>query len=148
MDMIEIVDTRNFEKLLPLIAAYQEFYRVPDISVARNREFFARFMGGTEEGAQFLQCEGADAAGFATVYFTYSSTATARVAVLNDLYVKPSYRKQGRARELIHHCLEYGKSKGAVRLQWLTQRGNRDARTAYDRIGANRSEWVFYTYPP
>lgn len=143
--MIEIVDKQNIEDILPLIESYQEFYDVKGISMDTNREFFSRFLGGTAEGVQFLYREGNDVIGFATVYFTYSSATTSRVAVLNDLYIKPEFRKQGKARELIDECLEYGLSKGAARLQWLTEKSNLNAQSAYDKISASRSEWVFYT---
>lgn len=144
--MIELVDKQNFEDLLPLISAYQEFYRVNEISTEKNKEFFSMFIGGSNGGAQFLYREGDEVIGFATVYFTYSSAITSKVAVLNDLYVKPSFRKQGKAKELINHCLEYGLKNGASRLQWLTEKSNKDAQVAYDKIGAIKSEWTFYTY--
>lgn len=144
--MIELVDEKNFEELLPLMEDYQKFYEVNEISTEKNRDFFSRFLGGAQDGAQFLYRAGNVAIGFATVYFTYSSAITSRVAVLNDLYIKPAFRRQGKARELIDHCLDYGLKMGAVRLQWLTAKTNNNAQTAYNKIGANRSEWVFYTY--
>lgn len=94
----------------------------------------------------FLDRAGDVAIGFATVYFTYSSAITSKVAVLNDLYIKPEFRRQGKARELINHCLAHGLKNGAARLQWLTAKANDNAQTAYNKIGVNRSEWVFYTY--
>lgn len=144
--MIELVDNQNFEDILPLISAYQEFYRVKDISTEKNRLFFSQYNGGSDHGAQYLYREGDEAIGFATIYFTYSSAITAKVAVLNDLYIKPNYRKRGKATELIRHCHNYGITNGASRLQWLTEISNKDAQIAYDKIGAKKSQWIFYTY--
>ena len=145
-EMIELVDKHNFKDILPLIEAYQAFYDVKEISNDKIREFFAKFTGGNNRGAQFLYREGDEAVGFATIYFTYSSALTSKVAVLNDLYIKPGFRKQGKARELITHCLEYGLKHGAARLQWLTEKSNKNAQLAYDKIGAKKSEWILYTY--
>ena len=40
----------EFERLLPLIAAYQRFYEVDDIDDERNRAFFRRFLAPSEDG--------------------------------------------------------------------------------------------------
>ena len=144
--MIERVTVDNFEEILPLIEKYQQFYKVADISTEKNREFFSQFCGGTGQGAQFLLRQSGRVIGFATVYFSFSSTLTSKVAVLNDLYIEADVRKQGCGRLLIDHCLKFGLDAGALRLQWLTAKDNGNAQAAYDKLGAKRSDWVFYSY--
>lgn len=144
--MIELVTPENLEEILPLIEKYQQFYKVADISTEKNREFFSQFCGGTAQGAQFLLRQSDRVIGFATVYFSFASTLTSKVAVLNDLYIEDDCRKRGYGRLLIDHCLEYGRNAGAARLQWLTAKDNTNAQAAYDKLGAKRSDWVFYSY--
>ena len=146
--MIETVIDSNFEEVLPLIAIYQEFYGVADISAERNRNFFSKFINGKSEGVQFIYRHEGEAVAFATVYFTYSSTLAAKVAVLNDLFVLATHRKKGIAKSLIEHCYQYGRSQNAVRLQWLTAKNNETAQAVYNHVGARRSDWVFYSYAP
>jgi hypothetical protein len=38
------------DELLPLIAAYQRFYKVEEIDSERNRDFFARFIAPSDDG--------------------------------------------------------------------------------------------------
>ncbi|MCZ6674596.1 MAG: GNAT family N-acetyltransferase [Verrucomicrobia bacterium] len=146
--MKELPTHSNFDEILPLIELYQEFYEVAEISTEKNRRFFSQFIGGTSEGAQFIFREDGKAIGFATIYFSFSSSIVAKVAVLNDLFVLPELRKKGIAKALIAHCYQYGLSKGAVRLQWLTAKSNTNAQAAYNKLGAKKSEWVFYSYAP
>lgn len=146
--MIEPVNANNLDQLLPLIAEYQTFYGAQDINQAKNREFFSQFGEGKPSGCQFLYRIGGEVAAFATVYFTYSSTITSKVAVMNDLYTLPGFRGQGIAKQLIEHCYQYGIEQGAVRLQWLTAQTNTQAQALYDVIGAAKSNWVFYSYIP
>ena len=84
---------------------------------------------------------------FATVYFSYTTSITSKVAVLNDLYTLPDYRGQGIAKNLIQYCVDYAKAQDAARLQWVTAPDNTQAQAAYDALGAAKSEWYFYTYP-
>lgn len=148
--MIEVVDESNLEELLPLMRDYQQFYNVPVVASeqnieAKNRAFFAQFCAGNEKGCLFLYRHLGKAVAFATVYFSFSSTITAKVAVMNDLYTAPQIRGQGIGRALIEHCRAYGSEHGAARLQWVTAADNTTAQALYDSLdGVKRSSWEFY----
>jgi len=145
--MIEAVTDKNLEEVLPLIRQYQEFYKIADINDDRNREFFSQFGEDKTEGCQFLfRNEQGQAVAFATVYFTFVSSIPAKVGVMNDLYTIEEYRGKGIGRQLIDHCLAFAKSKGAVRLQWLTAEDNETAQKLYDSMNTNQSTWKVYTY--
>ena len=144
--MIEAVSEQTIEEVLPMIRAYQQFYKVPQISDSRNREFFAAFGESNPAGCQFLFRENRAALGFATVYFTYTSTIAAKVAVLNDLYTLPGQRGKGIGRQLIEHCRRFAAERGAARLQWITAPDNRRAQALYDSLPADKSTWHQYNY--
>ena len=144
--MIEAVSNKNMDEVLPLIRAYLEFYKVADISDARNRQFFSQFGESSPAGCQFVFRESDCVVGFATIYFTYASSITAKVAVLNDLYTAPDYRGKGIGRQLIEHCRSYGVKNGASRLQWLTAPDNKPAQRLYDSMKTGKSAWLRYTY--
>jgi len=144
--MIEAVNSENLSEVLPLIRSYQTFYQVADISDERNKTFFSQFCLSNSAGCQFLFREGGAVVGFATVYFSYTSTIAAKVAVLNDLFTQPECRGKGIARQLIEHCRSYAKEQGAARLQWVTAPDNKAAQALYDGLDANKSSWLFYTY--
>ena len=144
--MIEEVSETNLEELLPLIRAYQEFYNVSEISDKKNHEFFSQFGPHAGAGCQFLYRIDGEATAFATVYFSFASTITSKVGVLNDLYTAPSYRGKGIGRKLIEHCRDFAIQKGASRLQWTTALDNTQAQKLYDSMETNKSTWHFYAY--
>lgn len=145
--MIEAVSSKNLDELLPLMRAYMDFYHVQNIDDAKNKTFFNQFGEESEKGCLFLYRQGGQAVAFATVYFSFVSSITAKVAVLNDLYTLPDYRGQGIGRSLIEHCRDYAKNNGATRLQWLTAPDNTQAQALYDSLDTNKSDWRVYTYP-
>mgnify|MGYP006116307201 CR=1 FL=1 len=144
--MIEVVSKNNIDEVLPLIRAYQEFYNVAEISDFKNKEFFSQFGESNSSGCQFICRDNGTVAGFATVYFTYTSSITAKVAVLNDLYTVSALRGKGIGRKLIEHCHKYASSSGAARLQWVTAPDNEQAKKLYDSMDTSKSTWNFYTY--
>ncbi len=145
--MIETLSKDNITEFLPLIRKYQHFYQVQGASDEKNARFFSQFDASNPLGSVFLFRQGSHLAGFATIYFTYASTITAKVATLNDLYTLPQHRKCGIAQELIAHCRAYAKGQGAERLQWVTSSDNHTAQALYDSLNTQKSTWHFYTYP-
>jgi len=144
--LIEAVTEQNLEEVLPLIRQYQAFYQVAEISDSTNQNFFSQFGEDNPAGCQFLFRQAGSVVGFATVFFTYTSTITAQVAVLNDLFTLPEARGQGVGRALLEHCREFAASRGAVRLQWVTAPDNQQAQRLYDSLAAKKSNWNFYAY--
>ncbi|MES9851046.1 MAG: GNAT family N-acetyltransferase [Candidatus Thiodiazotropha sp. L084R] len=144
--MIEPVSKSNLAEVIPLIRAYQELYKVADISDERNLGFFSQFGEASPAGCLFIYRELDEVVGFATVYFSFTSTIAAKVAVLNDLYTVPNCRGKGVGRQLIEHCRSHAAKNGAARLQWVTAPENEQAQKLYDSMNTSKSTWYFYTY--
>jgi hypothetical protein len=71
---ISPVTAAEYERLLPLIAAYQRFYEAEEINEERNRTFFRRFLAPSEVGMLVGAREGGEIVGYACLYWTFSST--------------------------------------------------------------------------
>jgi len=134
----------ELEEALPLIAGYQRFYGVESPDDNRNRTFFRRFIAPSEEGLLLGAWNGAELAGFATLYWTFSSTLAADVVLMNDLFVRSDARGSGVGRALIQASVEVAKARGAPHVEWLTAIDNRVAQALYERVGAERSAWFGY----
>jgi ribosomal protein S18 acetylase RimI-like enzyme len=142
--MIEEVTHENIDDVLPLIRKYQGFYGGAYINDEKNKTFFSQFIKSDNGVLHLYRCEG-KAIGFSTIYNGFSSTRAETVAILNDLYVSPSYRGKGYGKELVDHAIKVAKSKGYSRLQWLTAQDNDKAQKLYKALGAIKGSWFFYT---
>ena len=142
---IETVSQATFERVLPLIAAYQHFYEaVPDEQ--RNRAHFAQFLHDQANGIQFVALgDAGQALGFATLYFPMGSVTPGQYCLMNDLFAVPEARGQGVGRALILHCLRYAQSRGFSKISWQTALTNATAQRLYDSLPTTRSGWYTYT---
>jgi GNAT superfamily N-acetyltransferase len=138
------VNAVEIEQALPLIAAYQTFYGAePDIE--RNRQFFSRFIDPSEDGLLLGAWVDGSMAGFATLYWFFSSTKAAESVLMNDLFVRDDIRGNGIGRALIQRALGEARRRGAAHLEWFTAPDNATAQRLYDSVpGAGRSIWYAY----
>jgi GNAT superfamily N-acetyltransferase len=140
------VGEADLPELLPLVRAYCDFYEVhpsDEDLLGLSRELIA---DPERAGVQLLARDsGGRAVGFATVYWTYSTLAAARIGVMYDLFVAPDARGTGLADALIAACADECRAHGVQLLEWTTARDNLRAQAVYDRVGAERSEWLEYT---
>jgi GNAT superfamily N-acetyltransferase len=139
------VGTDDLNDLLPLVRGYCDFYEVApsdDDLLALSRVLID---DPEREGVQLI-ARGPDgqAVGFATIFWTWSTTDAARLGVMNDLFVSEAARGRGVADALIAACREECALRGAKRLAWQTAPDNLRAQAVYDRVGGHREQWVDY----
>ena len=140
---IETVTPQLFNKVLPLIADYQSFYKAePD--EARNRAHFSQFLEEHSRGVLFVALQDEETLGFATLYFPFSSVRARAVCLMNDLFTAETARGQGVGRALIAHCRDYARAHNFPELMWHTEADNETAQRLYDSFGATRNAWLEY----
>ena len=131
--------------LLLLLRAYCDFYRVAPSDEELTAVCRALIAEPDREGLQLIaRGEDTRAVGFATIYWTWSTTQAGRLGVMNDLFVAEGSRGAGVAETLIDACRKECASRGVRRLAWQTAPNNRRAQALYERIGATREQWVDY----
>lgn len=138
------VEAAEFERLLPLIAAYQRFYEVEEIDEERNRSFFRRFLAPSEDGMLLGAREDGELVGYACLYWHFSSLSATEAVLMNDLFVAEGARSHGVGRALIDASAAVARERGASHLEWATAPDNLTAQRLYDSTGATRSEWIDY----
>jgi GNAT superfamily N-acetyltransferase len=138
------VQAGEFERLLPLIAAYQRFYEADDIDEERNRAFFRRFLAPSRDGLLLDARDGDEIVGYTCLYWHFSSTQAVETVLMNDLFVSEPARGRGIGRALIEASVAVARGRGAAQLEWSTAPDNLTAQRLYDNTGAKRSEWVEY----
>jgi GNAT superfamily N-acetyltransferase len=139
------VTTHDLGDLLPLMRAYCDFYKVSPPDEALLGLASALIDDPDCEGVQLIARDTkGHAVGFATVFWSWSTTNSCRVGVMNDLFVSERARGTGLAERLIATCRQECSRRGARRLTWQTATDNARAQAVYDRIGATREHWVDY----
>ena len=145
---IEPVTESDIDELLPLMRAYCDFYEVAPSDENLLVMSRALIADPAREGLQLIaRDETGRAIGFATIFWTWSTTRAARIGVMNDLFVAPGGRGSGAADELIAACRERCRAHGAAVLTWRTALDNHRAQAVYDRVGGRRSQWLDYDLP-
>lgn len=139
------VASSDLEDLLPLMRSYCDFYETSPADADLLALAGALIEDPEHEGLQLLarDTEGR-AVGFATIYWSWSTTDACRIGVMNDLFVAERARGSGLAEELIEACRAECGRRGARRLTWQTAPDNLRAQAVYDRVGGTREQWVDY----
>jgi GNAT superfamily N-acetyltransferase len=136
----------DLDDLLPLMRAYCDFYSVSPSDEDLLGMSRALMADPEREGVQFI-ARGTDGAavGFASLFWTWDTTEGGRIAVMNDLYVGTDARGGGVGTSLIEACRAQARERGARALAWQTALDNTTAQSVYDRIGAERAQWLDYS---
>lgn len=138
-------EQKDKEKLTVLMYEYiVDFYKRPKPPVEKVHHIFDLLLK-KDEGIQFVAENEEDLLGFATLYFTYSTTRADRITVMNDLYVIEADRGKGVAQELFQACENYTKSNGYAHMSWITATDNYRAQRFYEKMGGVRGDWFNYT---
>ncbi len=143
---IAVVAEPDLDDLLALMRGYCDFYEVAPSDEALLALSRALIADPAREGLQLLARDDDDrsALGFATVFWTWTTTRGGRLGVMNDLFVAPHARGRGIADALIAACAQRCAEHGAVALEWQTALDNHRAQAVYDRVGGRRSQWLSY----
>ncbi|HUZ71326.1 MAG TPA: GNAT family N-acetyltransferase [Candidatus Saccharimonadales bacterium] len=144
VDISIVSDEAQTQRLLPLARAYCDFYHSQPSDDSLLLLMRALIADPAREGAQFLASDSGSDVGFATVYWSWETTISSRVGVMNDLFVIPASRGRGVGSALIDACLHRCREHGAARMIWQTAPGNVRAQAVYDHIRATRETWVDY----
>jgi GNAT superfamily N-acetyltransferase len=143
--VIARVSAPDVDDLLPLMRAYCDFYAVTPTDTQLLAMTAALIADPEHEGIQLIARDAAGrAVGFATVFWSWSTTDGGRIGVMNDLFVDTAARGTGIADQLIEACRRSAGAHGAGQLTWQTAADNARAQRVYDRVGAHREQWVDY----
>jgi len=126
----------HLESVVPLFDAYRVFYEQPS-DPARARDFLQQRLH-VGDSVIFMALRDDVALGFIQLYPSFSSVATQRIWILNDLFVAPHARGQGVAQALLRHAQHWGQATQAKRLVLTTAIRNAAAQRVYEKLGWQR----------
>lgn len=102
----------------------------------------AFFGAQTVAGALLARSDG-ELAGYAIYFFTFSSFVGRPGIWLEDVYVRPDFRRRGIGRKLIEAVAQIGAERNCGRFEWTALNWNERALDFYDKLGARKlDEWI------
>ncbi|KAF1687700.1 GNAT family N-acetyltransferase [Pseudoxanthomonas broegbernensis] len=126
---------------LPALAAlfdgYRVFYGQPSDPARAGAFLDERLRRGDSHLLLAVDGQGA-ALGFVQLYPSFTSVGTARIEILNDLFVAAPARGRGVARALLRKAAADARGRGAVKLVLSTAVDNRPAQALYAAEGWER----------
>lgn len=133
----------DLDQLAPLFDAYRRFYAQP-ADLQRARDFLHERLQRGESTILLAELDGR-LGGFTQLYPMFSSVRTARIWILNDLFVDESARRQGVAHALLDGAAQFAKQHGAAGLMLETSRDNAPARALYRAAGWSEDDSQWYS---
>ena len=135
--VVRLATPGDLDAVAALFDAYRVFYLQPS-DVARGRAFLEQRYALRESVVLVAQDASGALLGFTQLYPSFTSAGTARIWILNDLFVDPAHRRGGVGKALIHAAVSVARRTGAVAGSLATQETNTAAQALYEALGFNR----------
>jgi len=129
--------------ILEFIRELAEYERAPAEAVATPDDLRRDgFSGEPRFFVEIAEWDG-EPAGFALWFFNYSTWQGKPGLYLEDLFVRPRFRKKGIGKALLVHLARVAVEKGCGRYQWQVLDWNTPAVEFYESLGARvMKEWL------
>jgi len=131
--------------ILSLIRELAEYERLPHEVVATEDALRATLFGARSRAEVLIADADGQAAGFALFFHNYSTFLARPGLYLEDLFVRPAFRRQGIGRMLLTRLAGIAVARGCGRFEWSVLDWNEPARRFYESLGARpMDEWTAY----
>lgn len=147
--MIRPARSGDVESLIELIHGLAAYERAPE-QVEATPDHLREALFGPDPRAFAHVAEHADGdrseiAGFALWFLNFSTWTGRQGIYLEDLFVKPEYRRHGYGSALLVELARICVERGYARLEWAVLDWNQPAIEFYRRIGASpQDEWTVF----
>jgi len=132
----------DVDEILALIRELAEYERAPGEVTATPADLLRDGFGEHPRFHVLLACEENRVAGFAFYFFAYSTWRAQPTLYLEDLFVRPAYRRRGLGVMLMRRLADEAVKTGCGRFQWQVLDWNEPAVRFYETLGAKiLREW-------
>jgi len=130
--------------ILGFIRELAEYEFMPDAVVA-TEELLAEWIFKKQKAEVLIISHGGADAGFALFFHNFSTWLGRAGIYLEDLYVKPEFRKKGLGKALLRRLAQIAVERGCGRLEWSCLDWNQPSIDFYKSLGAvPMEEWTTY----
>ena len=128
-----------------MIHALAEFENAADHCTVTERQIAAALFGATPAVHGHVAEVDGEIAAMALWFVNFSTWHGVAGIYLEDLFVRPGFRRRGLARALLATLAAECLDRGYTRLSWAVLNWNADAITLYDGVGGEpQREWTTY----
>lgn len=121
--------------IVTLVHELAEYERLADQCVADPDNVRAALFESKAADVVLAEVDG-NTAGYALFFRSFSTFLMRPGIYLEDLFVRPAFRKQGVGVALLRHLARHAVERGYARVEWSVLKWNQLAIDFYDRIGA------------
>jgi GNAT superfamily N-acetyltransferase len=145
MFLIRSATPSDIPVIRQLIRELAEYERLLSDAQA-TEEQLDRALFGQRPAAEVLMAEvGPEIAGFALFFTTFSTFAGKPGLYLEDLFVRPRFRRNGIGKAFFSELIKLGKERDYGRLEWSVLDWNEPALKFYRTLGAKpMDEWTVH----
>ena len=139
---IRPVAPEDIPVLLEMIRELAEFEHLSDQVVATDADYQESLFGASPAAEALIAETDSGAIGYA-IFFSTFSTFIGRAGIwLEDLYVRPDFRRHGIGKRLLKAVGEIAREKNAGRYEWCVLDWNTNAIDLYEKMGGEiLGEW-------
>ena len=128
-----------------MIHGLAEFERAPDQCTVTESQISTALFGNSPTVQAHVAEVNGEVAAMALWFFNFSTWDGVAGIFLEDLFVRPKFRRRGLARALLAALAAECRDNGYTRLSWAVLNWNSDAIALYDGLGAQpQREWTTY----
>jgi GNAT superfamily N-acetyltransferase len=128
-----------------LIRSLAEYEKLADAAVATEADLDRALFGSQPAAEVILAYAGDEPAGFALFFQSFSTFAGRPGLYLEDIFVKPEWRRKGLGRMLLARLARIAVDRGYGRMEWSVLNWNEMALRVYRAAGAQpMSDWTVY----
>jgi ribosomal protein S18 acetylase RimI-like enzyme len=133
------------ETLVALVRELAIYENMEECAKATPEAFRVHLFGPRPSAEAFLAEVGAEPAGFAIVFQTFSTFRGELVLYLEDIFVKTEYRGRGIGKALLANVARIAIERGCSRVDWVVLKWNEPAIRFYRGLGARPlDDWTIY----
>lgn len=144
-DLIRRVRPGDEAELTAMIHELAEFEHASDECTVTEGQLSQALFGGTPTVYGHLAEVGGEVAATALWFRNFSTWDGVAGIYLEDLYVRPRFRRRGLARKFLATLARECVDNGYTRLSWAVLNWNVDAIALYDAVGGKpQTEWTTY----
>ena len=120
-------------------------YEKLENEVVATEEILEQWLFEKEKAEVLFPCVNGEEIGFALFFHNFSTFLGRSGIYLEDLYLKPEYRKKGYGKATLKKLARIAVERGCGRLEWICLDWNRPSIDFYLSLGAvPMSDWTVY----